>query len=160
MRIFRPVVLPPPHLLAVEIAQLSHRGRVGSKPVCDDRLGAAVAFERLLHKGESCGFVSCFGDVALKDLTLMVDRAPQIAHLSVHLHVHLIKMPLPLSKASHPVYPGPANVTREQRAEPVPPESHCLVADVDSSFVEQILDVPQRQRVLHVHQHRQADHLG
>ena len=33
VRIFRPVVLPPSHLLAVEIAQFAHRCRVGPQPV-------------------------------------------------------------------------------------------------------------------------------
>ena len=61
------IVLPPSTLLAVEIALLAHRRRIGAEPVCDNGLGAAVAFERLLHEGQSRGFVSCSRDVALED---------------------------------------------------------------------------------------------
>lgn len=32
--------------------------------------------------------------------------------------------------------------------------------DVDTSLVEQVLDIPQRQRVADVHHYRQADDLG
>jgi len=32
----------------------------------------------------------------------------------------------------------------EHRAEPVPPEPHRLVADVDTPLVEQVLDLAQR----------------
>ena len=34
------------------------------------------------------------------------------------------------------------------------------MADVDPALGQEILDVAQRQRVLHVHQHRQTDYLG
>ncbi|CUH36847.1 hypothetical protein JSE7799_01243 [Jannaschia seosinensis] len=42
----------------------------------------------------------------------------------------------------------------------MPPEAHRLVADVDAALVQQILDVPQRQRETDVHHHRQSDDLG
>ena len=45
-------------------------------------------------------------------------------------------------------------------AEPVPPEPHRLVADVDAAFEQQVLDLPQLQRIPDVHHHRQADDLG
>jgi hypothetical protein len=37
---------------------------------------------------------------------------------------------------------------------------HRFVADFDPSFVQQIFDIPERQREPHVHRHRQADDLG
>ena len=40
------------------------------------------------------------------------------------------------------------------------PEPDCSVADVDAAFGHQILDPAQRQRVPHVHHHRDADDLG
>jgi hypothetical protein len=48
----------------------------------------------------------------------------------------------------------------EYRAEPVPPETHRLVADVDAPLEQDVFDLAQRQRVSHVHHHRQADYLG
>ncbi len=32
----------------------------------------------------------------------------------------------------------------EHRTEPVPPETHCFVADIDAAFEQQIFDMPQR----------------
>jgi hypothetical protein len=37
-------------------------------------------------------------------------------------------------KAFHPTHPLSANVVGKHRAEQVPPEPHCLVADVDTSL--------------------------
>ena len=48
----------------------------------------------------------------------------------------------------------------EHRTEPVPPEPHRLVTDVDAALEQQILDLPQRQRIADVHHHREADYLG
>jgi hypothetical protein len=48
----------------------------------------------------------------------------------------------------------------EHWAEAVPPESHCFVADVDTALEQEILYLPQRQRITDAHHHREADHLG
>ncbi|WP_394998378.1 hypothetical protein [Sphingomonas sp.] len=48
-----------------------------------------------------------------------------------------------MAKPAHARNALTANVTREQRAEPVPPEAHGLMADVDAAFVQQIFDVAQ-----------------
>jgi hypothetical protein len=48
----------------------------------------------------------------------------------------------------------------KDRAESIPPEPHRLVADIDATLEEQILDLPKRQRIADVHHHRETDHLG
>jgi hypothetical protein len=45
-------------------------------------------------------------------------------------------------------------------AEPVPPEAHRLMTDVDAAFEQQVLDLAQRKWVAHIHHHRQANDLG
>src|SRR6478735_451191 len=105
-----------------------------------------MALERLLHEGQGCCLVPRPGDVALEDLALLVDCSPQVDHLAVQLHVHLVEMPAPLAKASHPAHPLPANVGREQWPKPVPPVAHGLVADVDAPLCQQVLDIAQGQR--------------
>ena len=89
VRIFSPVVQPATHFAAVAVAQLSHRCRVGSQPICDDRLGATVPLQCLLQEPQCRGFVPFLSDVALQDITLVIDRTPQIMHLAVDLHVEL-----------------------------------------------------------------------
>ncbi len=64
----------------------------------------------------------------------MVHRPPKIAHLAIHLHVHLVEVPLPLAKATHAIYPLPADVAGKQLAEPVPPEAYRLMANVDTAL--------------------------
>jgi hypothetical protein len=61
------------------------------------------------------------------------------------------------SKALH--RPFAPNLGGEHRAKSVPPEPDCLVADVDPTLDQQILDVPQRQRKSDVHHHDQTDDL-
>lgn len=41
----------------------------------------------------------------------------------------------------------------------MPPVPHCLMADVDAPFMEQVLDISERQRKPNVQHHRQADDL-
>ena len=103
----------------------------------------SVALERLLHERQRRFLVALLRHEALQDFALLVDRASQVDHLAIELHVHLIEMPPPMTKASHAVSPLTANVAREQRAESVPPEAHRLMADVDPTLMEQILDVAQ-----------------
>ena len=52
------------------------------------------------------------------------------------------------------------DLSSENRPEPVPPEPHRLVGDIDPALVKQILYIPQRKRVAKVHHNRQADDLG
>jgi hypothetical protein len=96
----------------------------------------------------------------LEHLTLVIHRPPQVDHLAVQLHVHLVQMPAPVAKAAHPAHALAANVTGEQRAEPVQPQPDRLMADVDPALEQQVFHVPQRQWEADVHQHHQPDHLG
>lgn len=41
-----------------------------------------------------------------------------------------------------------------------PPQTHGLVADINTALEQQVLDVPQTQRIPNVHHHNQADDLG
>jgi hypothetical protein len=118
-----------------------------------------VTLERLLHEPQCRGLVSVLRHEALEDLAFVIDCTPQVTHLAIHLHVHLVEVPAPLPEPTHAAHPLPANVTCKQRTEPVPPVAHCLMADVDAALSEQVFDVPEAERVLHVQQHRQADDL-
>ena len=80
----------------------------------------------------------------------MIDRSPQVHHLAIELDVHLVEVPAPMAEPAHVGNALPADVPGEHRAEPVPPEAHRLVADVDATLEQQILDVAQRERIPHV----------
>ena len=48
----------------------------------------------------------------------------------------------------------------EQRPKSVPPEPYRLVADIDATFMQQILDIAKGKWKPDIHHHRQADDLG
>ena len=53
-----------------------------------------------------------------------------------------------------------SDLVGEHRTETVPPKPYRLAADVDAPLEQNILDLPQRQRIADIHHHREADHLG
>ena len=66
-------------------------------------------------------------------------------------------MPLILAEATHlsdALFP---DLSSEHRAESIPPIANRFVADVDPTFVEQILHISQRKRESNLHHDREAD---
>ena len=116
-----------------------------------------MPLQRLRHEDQGSGLVALLRHEALKDLSFLVDRAPQVDHLPIDLHVHLVEVPVP--EAAHAAHPLPPDVAGEQRPEPVPPHPHRLATQVDPALEQQIFHVPQAQWLLHVHQYHQADHF-
>lgn len=53
----------------------------------------------------------------------------------------------------------PANLGGEHRAKPVPPVSYGLVADLETTLVQKVLDVSERQREADLEHHRKSDDL-
>ena len=76
----------------------------------------------------------------------MIDGSPQVDHLAIEHHVRLVEMPLPMTKATHVRDTHTANLRSKHWAEPVPPEPHRLVANVDAALEQQVLDIPQPPR--------------
>ena len=54
---------------------------------------------------------------------------------------HLIQVPLPLRAAPHGFRAPFPDLMCEVRAEPIDPETDTFVADIDATFVEQVLYV-------------------
>ena len=65
-----------------------------------------------------------------------------------------------MGEHAHLPDPLPADLGDEHRTKPVPPQPHRLVADVDTALGQQVFHIPERQRVLHVHHHREPNDLG
>ena len=71
----------------------------------------------------------------------MIDGAPEVAHLAIDLHVDLVEMPSPMGVGPPVLSPLAAELAGEHRAEPVPPQAHRLVADIDATLEQQVLDI-------------------
>ena len=56
--------------------------------------------------------------------------------------------------------PTLANLGCKHGTEPVPPETDCLMANIDPALEKDVLDLTQRQRILDIHHHREPDYLG
>jgi hypothetical protein len=89
----------------------------------------------------------------------MINGPPKIVSLTVDLHENLVKVPLPVARF-HPFDPAFPDLVREHRPKTLPPKPDRLMTDFYTAFVEQIFDIPKRQREPHIEHHCQADYLG
>jgi hypothetical protein len=72
------------------------------------------------------------------------------------LTLPLVEVPSP-STGSQTLNPALPDLRGKHRAEPVPPKPNRFMADFDAAFVQQILNIAERQREPNVQHHRQAD---
>jgi len=77
--------------------------------------------------------------------------------LTIDLHKHLIDVPAPLTKTSHPADPLTLDIRCKHWTEPVPPVPDRLMANVDPALREQIFDIPQAQRKPNIHHHHKPN---
>ena len=89
----------------------------------------------------------------------MVYGAPEVNHLPIQLHVHLVEVPAPLAEPTHPVHPLAPDVCSKQWSEPVPPETHRLRSKIDAALEQQILDVARAEWKPNIDHDHQPDHL-
>ncbi len=90
----------------------------------------------------------------------MIDSAPEIVLHPVDLHEHLVEVPASMPETPHRLDAAAPDLRGKDGAETVPPEPNRLMCDIDAPLVQQILDVPQRERIPDIHHHREADDLG
>ena len=82
-------------------------------------------------------------DEHLKNLAFVIYCPPKIMCLAVVTRKNLVQMPAP--ERIRMVLNAPFSDLRpKHRAKTVPPEPYRLVADIDASFKQKILDLPQR----------------
>ena len=72
---------------------------------------------------------------------------------------NLTKPPAPIPNAPHPAHPPSSDFGSEHRTEPIPPQPHRLMANIDAALEKQVFNVSQAQRKPDVQHHRHPDHL-
>ena len=90
----------------------------------------------------------------------MIDGAPEIVLDTVDFHKDLIQVPLPLCVLSHVGGTLRSDLASEDRAEPIDPEPHALMADIDPAFMKEVFDIAKRQREADIHHHCELDDFG
>jgi hypothetical protein len=72
-------------------------------------------------------------------------------------HENLIQVPTPLSPVSMIGDTLLPDFGREYGAEPIPPVSDRFMADIDTSFMQKVFDLPQGQWKADIHHHGKFD---
>ena len=91
-------------------------------------------------------FVPRLRDEALQHLTFVVDGSPEVVPLAVDLYEKPRRGAIASGWISCPPDAPLPDLGGEHRPKPVPPKPNRLVTDLDSTLVQQILNVPKRQR--------------
>ena len=99
VRILNPVVEPPSTSLLFHRSYFSERRLVGSETIRDDFFCTSMALHQFLEEFQRCGFVSALCYNGFQHLAFVIDRAPEIVTLAIHLHENLIHVPLPFENA-------------------------------------------------------------
>jgi len=89
----------------------------------------------------------------------MVNRTPQVVGFTIDPYEYLVQVPAPV-RVRMMINPTPSDLGGKQRTEPVSPKPNRLVTDVDATFGQQVLDLPQRKRKPDIHHHREPNYLG
>lgn len=113
-----------------------------------------------LDEFQCCLAIALLGHEALEDFAFVVHGAPEVVLFAVDLHENLVEVPTPLMSRSHSVDASAPDLGSEHRPGPSPPEPHGFVANLDTALMEQIFNIPERQREPDVEHDRHADDLG
>jgi len=89
----------------------------------------------------------------------VIDRSPEILDLTIDLNEDLAQMPTQLDVIAMYRNPLVSDLGSEDWSDAGPPDAYCLMADVDPTLVEQILDLSKRQWKTDIHHHRQPNDI-
>ncbi len=101
-----------------------------------------------------------FAGQGFEHLTLVIHGPPWVVRLAIDLHVDLAEAPPPQCAPPQRRRAFPFDLGGKHRPKPIPSDPHRLGVDIDAGFKAQVLNVPHRERVLHIHHHHEADDLG
>ena len=142
MRIFGAIIEPPTEGLNSCITNRGQRGPVGPKPICNNQIRSAIAFHGALQKGERRTAIPPFRSKDLKHFAFVIDRTPEVKHLAVYPREHLVHVPAPvrIAPVRNAAFP---DLGRKHRTETVPPVPYRLMADIDATLEQNVLDLAQ-----------------
>jgi hypothetical protein len=100
-----------------------------------------MAFHCFLEKFQCCPVITALRNEALQDFPFVIRSPPKIVRLAVDLHEYLIQMPLPVCPRPHSINPFPADLSGKYWAKSTPPKPNGFVADIDTAFVQKILNI-------------------
>jgi hypothetical protein len=103
VRVLRPIVEVASCLLKSGGAHLAQSRAVRAQTIRDDRLRRSMPPHRFLQEFQRRLAISALRHKGFQHLAFVIDRAPEVVRLAVDLHEHLVEVPPPLRRRSHPL---------------------------------------------------------
>jgi len=97
---------------------------------------------RTLQERKCSLAIAPFRGKDLEHFAFVIDGPPEAMHLAIDPDENLVQMPAPtgIQTLMNPPLP---DLGGEYPSEPVPPETDCLVTDVDAPFEKDVLNLAQ-----------------
>jgi len=105
-----------------------------------------MTFHCFSKKFQCCLTITTLCRKAFQAFPFVIHSPPRIMRLAVDLHEHLIKMPLPACPRPPSINPSAPNLSGKQWAKSVSPKADRLMAGLDATLVQQVLNTPTRKR--------------
>ena len=83
------------------------------------------------------------GDAAIQHLAFVIDSAPYVMLDAIDLRVHLIQVPFPLGVLALESGALRSDLSGEDWTKAVGPNSHALMADIDTASMMKVFDISQ-----------------
>jgi len=159
VRVLDAIVQTAPCRVQICPTELTQCRAVRWEPIGDDLMRPAVTPHQFPEEFQCRLLVPSLGGDGFENFSFVIDGPPEIMPLTVDFHEHLVDVPPPVREGAQSVDAPAPDLGGEHWPKPMPPEPDRLVADVDAAFVQQVLDIPKRERKPDVHHHGQADDL-
>jgi len=135
VRILGSIVQPTTCLLAICVADDLHGSAVRPQKISHDDMWSTISFHCFPEEFQCRFAIPALGDIAFKHFALVINGPPEIVGFSVDFYEHLVQMPLPIRMSTKLLNPFLSDLCGKQRAEPVPPKPHRLMADLDPALM-------------------------
>jgi hypothetical protein len=113
-----------------------------------------------LEKFQRSSLIPLLRDRGFQDFAFVVDSSPEIVPFAAYLHEDLVQLLPPLGATSHRFRSAFPDLVREVCAEAVDPEADTFVADINAALVQQVFNIPKRERKSDIHQYGELDDFG
>jgi Transposase IS116/IS110/IS902 family len=155
MRILRPVVLAHRSgMVPLAQVEIMRGGTIRPQPIGHDTHGmVSDILQQLAHQPERRRLVSALLEQHVENLAFIIYRAPEIHPCPANADHHLVEMP-----ARRWVHPRATKRLCNANAKFERPAADRLMADVDTAFSQQILDIAKAHRKAEIEPHRMSNH--
>ena len=92
-----------------------------------------MPFHRALQKLQRRLAIPTLRSKDLEHFAFVIDGAPKIMRLAIDPHEHLVQVPTP-GRVETVIDASRLGLSREHWSEPVPPETHRFVTDIDTTL--------------------------